>query len=243
MGYQTVAVTTGFPALTFSTADLWIATDKGRSLFVDALVYKTPIRRSPGAIEGQFDFRRKQLLGAFSDLKRIAKRGSSPRFVVVHILAPHPPFVFGPNGEPRRPDSPYALSDGSHFIENIGGVEVYRQGYRDQAEYIGKLLVDAVDALVAESSDVVILVQGDHGPKSGLDQESAEKTDMGEVLPILSAYRVPDSVRKGLNEGTTPVNSFRTLFRGLFGMDLQPLPDESYYSKWSAPMDFVKVPR
>jgi hypothetical protein len=242
-GYQTIAITTGFPALTFNSANLWITDDKGRSLFVDALVYKTPIRRSQRALEGQFEVRRRQLVGAFSDLKRLAKRGSSPRFVIVHVLAPHPPFVFGPNGEPRRPDSPYVLSDGSHFIENVGSAEEYRAGYRDQAEYIGKLTIDAIDALLAESRDAVVIVQGDHGPKSGLDQESAANTDMGEVLPILNAYYVPDKVRNELYDEITPVNSFRALFRGLFAMDLPQVDDKSYYSPWSAPLDFVEVPR
>ncbi len=242
LGYRTFAVTTGFPALTFPSADVSIKHDVGRSLFVDALLLKTPIPNSDNQIESQFDSRRKQLLGGFSEIKRLAKKGTAPRFVFVHILAPHPPFVFGPNGEPLRPRGNFAFSDGSHFVPQVGTAEEYRNGYRDQAIYIGKLLTETVDVLLdASGSKPVILVQGDHGPKSGLDQESAVNTDMNEVFPILSAYYVPDETRRKLYPSITPVNSLRVLFSSLFGMDLPLLEDDSFYSTWSDPLVFVNV--
>jgi hypothetical protein len=242
LGYKTFAVTTGFPALTFSRADVSIKNDVGRTLFVDALMQKTPIRSSVSAFRSQFEDRRTQLLGGFNEIERLAKRGSAPRFVVVHILAPHPPFVFGPNGEPRHPKGNYVLSDGSHYVGQVGTAAEYRSGYRDQAAYVGKLLLRAVDALIAEPGPApVILVQGDHGPKSKLDQESATYTDMDEAFPILSAYYVPQAVRERLYPKISPVNSFRVVFDALFGMELPLLEDASYYSTWSEPLVFVNV--
>ena len=239
-GYQTFAVRSGFPALTFSGADVSIGGDVGRSLFLDALIQKTPLVADESGIGSQFSERQGLLRGAFNEVKRLAKRGPTPRFVIVHILAPHPPFVFGPNGEPRRPKGSFNILDGSHFVPQVGSAEVYRDGYRDQAVYIGKLVVETVDALLAQPGPPpVILIQGDHGPKSGLDQESAANTDMGEVIPILSAYFVPDEASVGLYQAITPVNSFRVVLGSLFGMDLPLLKDRSYYSPWSQPLEFV----
>jgi hypothetical protein len=59
----------------------------------------------------------------------------------------------------------------------------------------------------------------------------------------LSAYRVPESVRSELYDEITPVNSLRSLFRGMFGMELPRLADDSHYSTWSEPMRFVRVER
>jgi hypothetical protein len=87
----------------------------------------------------------------------------------------------------------------------------------------------------------VILIQGDHGPKGHLDQDSSAGSDLNEVFGILSAYRVPPEVRTLLYPGITPVNSFRAILDGLFGEHLPFLPDKSYFSPWTKPLSLEDV--
>ena len=74
LGYRTFAITTGFPALSFPNVDVHIQRDSGRTLFISALLQKTPVRFSDQVITSQFDSRRVALVGAFQAIKRRARR-------------------------------------------------------------------------------------------------------------------------------------------------------------------------
>jgi hypothetical protein len=124
----------------------------------------------------------------------------------------------------------------------VGTIDDYRNGYRDQYAYISKRTLEAIDELLKNAGgDRIILIQGDHGPKSSMDQNSLQNTDVPEVFNILSAYRVPEQIRSSLYSSITPMNSFRILLSGLFKEDLTPLPDRSFYSTWDHPLRFEEV--
>ncbi len=244
IGYRYEAVTTGFPSVHPDSADLWLRKDIGISLFEGVLLSETPLpARDPMSSMSQFDSRRIILKSAFSNLETLAKSGTQPRFIFVHILAPHPPFVFDANGGSVRPKKMgYSIVDGNHFYQNGGTREEYQAGYAGQATYISKLLLPAVDKIIKLSSKPpVIIIQGDHGSKLNLDQELLEKTDVNECFPNLNAFYVPPKVRANLYDSITPVNSFRLLFNGLFNDRFEKLPDKSYYSGWSSPFKFEEV--
>ena len=241
-GYRYIAITTGFPALRFDSADVRIERDSGATLYWNALLEKTPIPPNREALGSQFAQRRKFLNAGFAALQDLARPSATPRFVVMHILAPHPPFVFGSSGEEIRPAGSFGFWDGSHYNEMAGTDEQYRAGYRGQAQHIARLLLEALKAFSEKGPEgPIIIVQGDHGPKADLDQESLEKTDVNEVFPILAAYRVPDDVRAKLYRGISPINTFRIVLSTLFGGDLPNLPDRSYYSTWEKPIGLTDV--
>ncbi|MBC8063721.1 MAG: hypothetical protein H7Y17_02745 [Chlorobia bacterium] len=127
-------------------------------------------------------------------------------------------------------------------MEFVGNTEEYRAGYADQAKFVGKQMLSAIDKLLASSKEQpVIILQGDHGPKKGLDQASLAKTDVNECFPILNAYLVPEAVKSKLYPGITPVNTFRAIFREMFGDSLPNLPDRSWYSPYPQPLEFTEV--
>jgi hypothetical protein len=242
LGYTYVAVTTGFPAIYPKSADLLLETQRGDTLFETALMQRTPLSGLHGGIESQYESRRKTLTTAIHALGVLGQTSSRPRFVLAHILAPHPPFVFGPNGEPRQPKRMFALVDGSHFMQNGGTPDEYREGYAGQAETISRMVLQSIGELLKSSrTPPIIVIQGDHGPKLHLDQEDLAKTDVREVFPILNAYYVPPKIRARLYPGITPVNSFRTILREQFGEDLPNLEDKSWYSPWTFPFRFTDV--
>lgn len=241
-GYRSIALTSGFPALPFTSADLVLGHDVGGTLFANTLLAKTPFPPGSGAAESQFDERRKMLQGVFANLRRLATPGTSPRFVLAHVLAPHPPFVFGARGEPLRPQGAYGLEDGSHFLEHRGTRDAYVEGYRNQSEYIAKLTLEAIDALLAAPGPKpVIVLHGDHGPKAHLDQDSLERTDVNESFPTLLAVHAPDPVLTRIQQHDTLVNVYGAVLGGLFGSRVDRHPDRSYYSTWDAPLAFTDV--
>jgi hypothetical protein len=158
-------------------------------------------------------------------------------------MAPHPPFVFKADGSPTpKPKGPFGFWDATHYMAVGGTPESYKAGYTQQIQYVDREILAIVDELQAKSSTPpVIVIQGDHGSKLGLDQESLEKTDIHECFGILNAYYVPDGIRKDLYPTISPVNTFRALFSGLFGDRLPPLPDRSAYSTWSHPYEYMDV--
>lgn len=242
IGYRYFAITTGFPALKFKSADVVIEQDSGSPLFINALRDRTPFPTPTSAYMSQYESRRLYLEGGFKAVENLARPGSSPKFVVVHILAPHPPFVFGPDGEPRRPHGPFGFWDGSHFHETSAGRNDYVLGYREQAQYIAKRLMGTVDTLLsAGPNPPIVLIQGDHGPKDRLDQNSMDKTDLPEVFGILSAYLAPKPVQNQLYDSISPVNSFRLILERHFGASLPLLPDRQFYSNWEEPLAFKEV--
>jgi len=57
--------------------------------------------------------RRDQIKCAFSESKTIGNNKDKPIFAFIHILFPHPPNIFGPNGEAVN-------SWKSYLIRNMG---------------------------------------------------------------------------------------------------------------------------
>jgi hypothetical protein len=162
-----------------------------------------------------------------------------PKFIFAHIVIPHPPFVFGPDGEEISQNFRFSFMDGDAYI---GTEEEYRDGYRAQLAYLNDRLEEMVLSILANSTrPPIIILQGDHGPGMHLDYESADNTNMDERLGILNAYLLPDFPSNKLSPEITPVNTFRLIFSHYFGADLPALPDISYYSTWSQPFSFNEV--
>lgn len=242
-GYRYVAVTTGFQAVNPKSADVLYENNSSLSLFETALLNATPFAENPYISGSQFDSKRIRLLNAFNNLSSLAAPGTLPRFVFVHILAPHPPFVFNADGSPHKKEGgPYGLWDGDAYMRVGGTLNGYREGYAGQAAYAGKRTLEGVDAILrSQKVPPIIIVQGDHGSKSKLSDTSLAKTDVREVFRNLNAYYVPPEVKSRLYPEITPVNSFRIILSTLYGESFPKLPDTSFYSTWEEPGRFTEV--
>ena len=131
-----------------------------------------------------------------------------PKFVFAHILVPHIPQVFTPDGKFRFPE------------------DKSKNGYRDNAEFIDKAIVPVIQQILADSpTPPVIIVMGDHGPPAtGLTHNPAAR------MKNLDAYFVDPKTMTKLYDTITPVNSFRILLDSYFGTDYPLLEDTSYYA-------------
>jgi hypothetical protein len=241
--YEYIVITSGFSGFWFTHPDLHLGGKHEVSLLESALLDMTPINVAPGGFGDATTRRRDDINGAFDNLRTVAGETSPrPRFIFVHILAPHPSFVFMADGS--RPPWKHngGIWDGSDYMEHVGPASEYVKGYLGQLQYVNTQMTATIDTILRQPGlKPIILIQGDHGSKLRLDQNVLAKTDIGEAMSNLMAYYVPDDVKKDLYPSITPVNSFRIVLSDMFAAKLPRLPDDSWYSGYNKPYEFYDV--
>ena len=177
------------------------------------------------------------VLSAFTNLP-LAADDPRPQFVFAHIMSPHKPFVFGPQGEPRDPT-------GAFTFANTVGDSTEIPAYRDQAVFVTKQIELAIDEILRTSEiPPILILQADHGYPWGDDEWQSEP---GRGVPqrtaILNAYLLPQRCRSMLYPTITPVNTFRVVFNCQFGTSLAMLEDRIFYTldPRQDPTDIVDV--
>ncbi|MCI0554613.1 MAG: hypothetical protein L0287_26995 [Anaerolineae bacterium] len=221
MGYKTVAFATGFAWSEWDDADVFFTPppfSAGMTEF-ETLFMRTTLARyaqdlgwvDADAITGQ-NFRDRTLL-VFDSMDDIA-RTPEPTFAYIHVISPHPPFVFGPNGEHTHPADFW--NEKRQYPADL-----YAKGYQNQLTFLNKKVLEAMDTLISESeTPPIIILQGDHGPW----HQPRDRR-----MWILNAYYLPGHQDK-LFPKISPVNSFRLVFNEYFGGAYEMLPNISYFS-------------
>jgi len=176
----------------------------------------------------QYEAHRIRITYAFEALGEIAERPERT-FVFAHIISPHPPFIFNPNGGDIIHDTPFTFLDGSDYP---GSIDEYVQEYPDQLAYINDLVLEAIDEIQHNSEHrPYILIQADHGPGGHLDWENPSEEGLSERFGILSAFSFPDGDYRALYPSITPVNSFRVVFNQLLDSGYPLLEERQYYTR------------
>jgi len=149
---------------------------------------------------------------ASNELNEIASQNSGPKYVFAHIIAPHLPFLFGPNGENVMPDN-----------RKISGLQSYEdpQGYVNQLIYVTNQVSVVIKNIVKNDPDAIIILQGDTGTFTGIDDiAKREVKDVYQSHSILYAVRIPDVDNL---ESMIPVNTYRIIFNNYFNMNYEYL--------------------
>jgi hypothetical protein len=221
VGYRTVAFATGFAWSEITDAEVYLAPSEAwteMNSFETLLIRTTPARHFEDL--GWFNFdqidgwhyrqRTRLILNSMDELAHMP----GPKFVFIHILSPHPLFVFGSDG---------SFTDPAAFLNEHRAYTAvsYERGYVNGAEYISGQLVTNLSTLLSESSTPpVIILQGDHAPwmQTGSDQ-----------FKILNAYYLP-GYNDLLYPTISPVNTFRLVLDAYLGAKYPLLNDISYDS-------------
>lgn len=195
------------------------------SEFTEVLVRTTILR--PLANRFISHDRREVALCTFSSLAEITHTIEGPRFVFAHVLVPHPPFLFGPDGEPLDTDPGFQPRDWSSY-------------YVGQLEFVTKKVEVLVDEILsgAETPPIIIL-QADHGSKSIREEGDPSERMLRERMGILNAYYLPFGGNDLLYDSITPVNTFRLVFNVYFHAGYDLLEDRIYFSRLKRPYDFL----
>jgi hypothetical protein len=241
-GYKTVSTASGYSGTNLETTDLHFAgslldTEFYRVLmdttFLSALRFKAFNNNLL-----QIQAHRNRVKQVFFILPQLNKQISSPFIAFSHILCPHPPFVFNPDGSRAKKTLYYSLNDGSHWRDEKSK---YIEGYTSQVKYINNQLIKLIDKLVSDNKKKIIIIQSDHGPGSELNWNSAEKTNMKERLANFYAVYFYDRDYSNLQNKISPVNTYRIILNKLFKTDYEILENRSYFSTWKNRFDFIDV--
>jgi hypothetical protein len=229
-GYAFVSFQSNFPFLNITNSDVYIKVtglNKYIQPFEMLLIEQTPAKTILNEIEkiartlnsGEFrkygwQYDRTRFL--LDELTRLPASVQSPKFVYAHLIIPHDPYVFGPNGE-------YVGNDERLNPDPVND-EAYKLGYTNQVQYIDSRIPEIVQEIISHSkTPPVIIIQGDHGFDEGKAQER---------MPILNAYYLPGTdPDKLLYPNITPVNSFRVILNTYFQGQFKLLPDLNYITQ------------
>jgi hypothetical protein len=173
-----------------------------------------------------YDNHRKGILSTFTNVEQISHQ-PGPKFVFVHILSPHPPFIFSENGDPIINNGPYCACDGNAYN---GSTQEYKALYINQIKYINQRVLEFTSYLQAIDDPNIIIVQGDHGPRSDVDLDYEKNSCIFEATSILNVYYFPDQDYKDLYQSISPVNTFRAIFNKYFDTNMNYYPDQSFFS-------------
>lgn len=242
-GYQTIAFATGYGLTTITDADIYIPYRPEIVNDLEAMLLTSSATRALGARMNNLftvfscDVQRGGILNIFQHLELVPEL-DGPQFVFAHIMSPHPPFVFGPNGEPVQHGDCNGLDrDGFQ-----GSFDDYRMGYPQQTSYISARIEETIDQILIKSTNPpIIIIQADHGAGLLLSMNSMNETCLRERTSILNAFYLPENGDLNLYETITPVNSFRIILNHYFGVELPLLEDNIYYSTWDQLYQFEDV--
>jgi hypothetical protein len=230
LGYHTVAFDTGYYWSSFENVDTYLQPwdDAGNpthmTTFEYLLLKSTPLvalyEREGDLVSTDLDnlvfpyrYHVAQQEYILDHASRIADI-DGPTFAFIHIMIPHEPMVFSPEGINT---SPLYFGASGNWPRTPFAFGV---AYLNGVKYVNPRILEIVDQIIAKS-DVppIIIVQGDHGFWSGTN------------LPILNAYYLPGDGADLLYPTISPVNSFRLIFDHYFGAELGLLEDTSYLVK------------
>ena len=200
----------------FSDVDTHLCYDVDfiNSEFLDQVLRKSIIRYFME--QHQTDTRRDIVRCTFNELSEIALQSNGPTYVFAHLYVPHPPFIFGPNGENVTPDH-----------REISGLQSWEnpQGYINQLIYATNQVSVVIKNIVKNDPNAIIIVQGDTGTLTGTDISTTTMKDIYQSHSILYAVRIPDVNNL---ESVIPVNTYRIIFNNYFNMNYEYLEQHIY---------------
>ena len=219
VGYKYISFDSGWSPTSYNKyADIEISNSRIRGFsqaYTDSTIAAVILQ------DDSTEITRKRIAGEISGLEELVKNKQA-KFVLCHIVCPHPPFIFKEDGstptkEERKPSN----------WTNM-------QGYTQQIKYLNKEILAAVDIMLQRSdTKPIIIIQGDHGPASLSEGQNyyiysdSEKEE--QRLSILNAIYLPDSDEaKNIK---TPVNTFRVIFNTYFDGSYELLEDRNYWCK------------
>jgi len=176
------------------------------------------------------DLYRESFLSAFSKLSSIKRElgeSNDPFFVFAHIFPPHPPYLFGPNGEPVNGDLSMKWDRSKKYMKL----------YENQLIFVNKMMMKVVENIISNAkNETIIIIQSDHGTLNFTDINNLEVQ-----MKIFNAILLPEGDENNFYDSITPVNTFRIIFNHYFKTHYDLLKDKSYFPERKFPYKFLDV--
>jgi hypothetical protein len=225
-GYRTVTIGGGFEQVTPRRADTFLDAPQ-MTEFEVKLLNSTWLGEvvsvvAPTWPAGEHGDRIRATLALLGDVARAPR--PAPRLVFAHVPTPHQPSVFDADGQPLSvPLNDAFYADSAEQKEQ--SLAEFTAEYREHLAYTNRLVLDALDDLLAASSQPPIVVLfADHGSASRVDWRAVQPLDADPAVLLertgtLFAALTPD---RGdvFPEDVSPVDIFRFLFDAYFDTGL-----------------------
>ncbi len=222
-GYKTISFQTGYQWDEWTDADLYItpATESSDSNYIFSSI--TPFEyiflrntalysliESSRFATYRYHEHYSQVIYTLDEIPKIALM-QGPKFVYAHIMSPHHPFIFLPDGS-LNGDSRYYDAEKGYPSEP----DLFIPGYLNNVRFLNSRIPGIVKEIIKNSdTNPIIILQSDHGF----------------VIPerrhnILNAYYLPSQDYSELLYPTiSPVNTFRIIFNQYFNGNFEILDD------------------
>jgi len=236
LGYKYVHVSSTYPGTaTSSIADHIYEGNQWSNQTTIKLIGNTPLKP---LYDSNFNRdERGRILYAFEQVPKIEDEIKGPKFVFVHFLSPHSPFVFGPNGEERSyPPGFIELSDTSDINNAV-------EPFLDQVKHMNMRMKSIIEKLLSNpEKQPIILMHADHGPGMIKGWDAPYEGDyMINHMRIFSSYYLPKGGDKHLYPSVTLVNLYPIIFNHYFQGNFEMKEDKSYFSHAGSRYDFTDV--
>ena len=173
------------------------------------------------------ELQRQIILCAFEELPKVSSYYEEPVFVWSHIMLPHFPLIFGPNGEPITPGQSLLTMNHPEYTGSSWDIKTQ---FAQQIQFANKKSIEFIDKILENEKQSVIIIQSDHGSAFGINLQDPTDDDIIQRLSNLNAIYFPDEKhREVLTDDLTNVNTFRIVFNSYFGSDYEMLEDRTYW--------------
>ena len=182
---------------------------------------------------------RQVILCTFEELPKVNESFDEPVFVWAHIMLPHPPLIFGPNGEAVTPGKPLLIMNHPDFRNS--GWDI-KQQFVQQLQFTNKKSMEFIDKVLDDGKPSIIIIQGDHGSGFNINWQDPTDDNVIQRLSTFNAIYFPDEEHKEIiTDDQTLVNTFRIVFNSYFGSDYEILEDKMYWGYNEKPYMFKDV--
>lgn len=224
-GYQTVAFVTGYPFTEFANADYFFQPDpepftkqvmtEFELMAINNTIFSVISQNDQFTKMFGLDFPYYQKWNTerfIIDKVKSLSEMPGPKFVFVHLVTTHRPYIFKSDG---------SILNDPHYYKNDGvpaNDDYYIKGYQFGLDYTNAYMLDLIDTLQVNSKvPPIIIIQGDHGVR-----------EPGRIS-IINAISLPGQT-DSFYASMTPVNTFRIILNKVFGERYEILPDNSFYA-------------
>jgi hypothetical protein len=158
----------------------------------------------------------RQIVDSLNTLLNYCPDSNYKIFVYAHILMPHGPYLPLEINTIQTKRHLFAIVDDQAFLSYVR--------YTDST--ILHVLHMGLDSLTPEHrSKTLVILQADHGPR--YIQNGGKDLRMNTSFGILNVVLWPAKSKAGFYNGMSSVNTFRILFRDLWGINIGTLKDSS----------------
>jgi hypothetical protein len=224
-GYHVISIVPPFDEAALFSADLVI--DSGQlTSFEVKLLHEPLVRNVLPELQADWftDQHRARIQSSITTAHGLAREHNPrPRFILAHLMAPHGPLVFGPNGE-ARPLWPCFPADCEFWDSGWRhGVDVVAPALADELTFLNAQILQLVRAIKANADrPPVILVMSDHGFRH--DPQNRAETNRN----LFAAYTPGHD--ELFAQDATPINTFPRILNAYLDARLTEAPEDLYWT-------------